>query len=682
MIPFALGLAPVSAPSTIDDITLPNKAQADGEFGLDFVGRGSFTVGYGTTFPADPKGRIVWDTFDGNRLGGWLVEKAVDTEVDDGGRARMVTTYSGRGLGSVLDRYRVLPPLGPDRSPSSRTRIFSAFSPAFDFSAWGAATAYVQVGDPDQPKAGFPEGFPEFDAWWIGPSEGDETQAPYGYWWTQKEFTVAEDTWTRTFFGLDDFGEVWLDGIPMSSVATDRDTLSGFTTAHEPNPVFLSAGTHRIGAKVINNFGAGDPGYGEGATVAGNPTMLALVMYASDQGGRLGDVLVVTDSTWKLLAYPDTPPGMTDPEALEVLLAEGIALGASPEVELVTSGTWPVRETITCRVGDSVLKHLGDRVDALALHWDFRWDTTWQLELIRPEDVGGAPSPPVAYTTGNRNLLHLESVWVDDGTDSLLVGYGEALFTLVPPEGGERTGYIETRIKAIGDAKVLGADLLAAPAQLERVTGEIQATSADDLPGLNPYPGQVVTVGGHVDELFWRWGFRYTEGLPGGLAWDIEIKDQIKRQEERTAAMLARAAGGQMGGTAPSAIGGDAPDLGTKIRPGELAFNVQKVEGGAYATGEAPMDKVPPANGNLYGVRITMKYLDVDASITVAYLVNGVDVLGGAGTVAYADPYWSVVIPVDPIVFLVANAGTSRVSIEILDVTGDSDGLTVEGLVV
>lgn len=666
MIATALGLAPLSDLDDITDIT-ELLLRADGDFGLDKAGQGSFTVPYGTTLPYDPMGCMCWIAFEDELFAGFIVEGCEKVELDPGNEARMVTTYSGRGQASMLDRYRIQPTLAAGRSPWARTRSFSAFSPEYDFSGWDSATAYEQVGDLAQPKAGLPSGFPAFDVYWIGPAEGDNIEAPYGYWWTQTEFDLVDDSLVRIFYGVDDFADVYIDGFKLSSVSTDRDPTSGFVVAHDAI-VYLSAGTHRIGARVVNNFGFGDPGYGEGTTLFGNPTCLALVGYLVNLGGQLGDRVVETSSAWKILSYPDDPPGMTDPEVLAVLVAESIALGADPEVQLSVSGTWLPQETITVRVGDPILKHLDDRVDAAAFDWEFYFSGQTPVLQILTLPYGNSG---VEYTTANGNLRGLESSAVDAGTDSLLVAW-DGGYVLVPDGGGERMGYLETRAATVGEAKAVGASVLAKEQQPERIRADVLPTSLDDLPGWNAYPGYTVTVGAHVDELLWAWSFDWSDAHSGDPQFGIEVKDKIKDREEQIESMLRRAAGGQMGGSAPSAPGAEPPELDTKINARDITFQAHRDDAGDYPTGVSDA-KRPAANGNLYAVAATATGA-ASTDTEFELLVNGVDVLGGAGVLPAGDDY--VLIPVDPLVFVYA--GSSAIQANLITVGTGLDGLLIE----
>lgn len=634
-------------------------------------GDGALAVPSGVTLTPSPIGRAVVVRHDSVPAFTWVAEVQAPHEVAAGEGAAEFIGFNGRGLAALLDRYIVRPTLGFGRSPWALNRTFSAFSPEYDLSAWGTATEYGAQGDASTFWTGLPNGFPAFDVQLIGPSEGDQDSAPQGYWWTANDdgdFVLDDDALLVFFAAADNAADIYFDGFKLVGISAGGDTTRGFRES-AVFTVFASAGAHRVGAKVVNTTPDGaDPGYGEGADIGGNPTFFLLVGYTTDSAGRLLERVVETSAAWRLLSYPDDPPGLTIAEVAGVVVDENVADGIDPTFTLAVNGSFDPLETVTVGVGDHLLKLVKDWAQAGYLDWHV---PPTALELgVWPFDARGSASGVVFDTDTDPNvasLLDLRATLIDVGTDCLMVTW-QGGHVRVPDSGGTRMGFLSTRAATVGEAKTLGAAVLARDPQPEQVQIQVGPTGVGDVPGVDFDTGDTVAAGSYGAEKVVGWSVDYDDSHPGGLRFGVTLKDRIKGDDERLALMVRRAAPGQLGGTGPSSPAGDPPPFGTSLRPGEQTF--QPLD--PLATGESP-DKILWFSGNLYAVAVTAKAAG-SSDTEFEMLVGGVDVLSGAGVLPSGEDF--VLLPVDPIVWCDGNA--TRLAVNITTVGTDVAGLMVE----
>lgn len=633
-----VALADLDGTPTGTDIT-DQLCGADCEVRLNEEGDGGVLVPHGETITPDPVGKAIVIAFDGDVAATIIIEGRRDVEVDPGEESRMVTEYYGRGIGSLLDRYRCRPTFGPERQPWALTRTFSFASPEYDASSWGTATEYGTLLDSTDFWDGKPAGFPSFTTERIGPSEGDDNSAPEGYWWWLEDFTLDEDSTLAFFTASDNSQDVYFGGFQLGRVASDGIDTKSFTQATRYD-FFSSAGTRRVAGKVVNiPFGGGDPGYGEGSEVAGNPSFTIGAIYKVGADGRLGELVWESSSTTKLLSYPDDPPGLTDAEVVDILVAEAIADGVDPEFTVVTNGSWDPVENITLDVGQSLLEHLRDRADGSWLDWSVSPIDT-ELQLWPSGGRGGASG--VTYSTANADLIRLQATMLDVDVSGLWVAYVGG-WTFVGT--AEKPASLRTRAATIGEAKALAQAILDRDPQPEQVTVDVKP-STGKIPGVDVLDGDTVTCGSFTTEKLIGWSMAWSADSTEEPKFDLTLKDRIRGDEERLALMVARAAPGQLGGTAPASPAQDPPEFNTDINPSELTFQ--------YDAG-APVlspEKRASQSGNLYAVAVTSTPAGSTDS-DFEYLVDGVDILGGAGTLPSGETF--TIIPVDPIVWVTAN---------------------------
>ena len=269
-------------------------------------------------------GRILRFSVDGTARWQGLVEPRDIVYADDSNReAGRVVKVSGRGTLALLERALVYPELGLGRiSPANR--FFNPASNDFDVSGWSSATQFHKFGTVTTSDAyyRYPLGFPDVDAYWIGPSDGiTSLPADIGFWWVVKTFTIAsgEGGDYRFSTGVDDGVELYIDGDKVYA----ESTVGLWGRTHEFT-IPLDEGTHRIAAR-IENF--------DRPSASTNATAFILSGAKELAGGAvLDDPVVRTDNSWKILKVTGTEPGFTPGAILDLLLTEAQARGSLPGV--------------------------------------------------------------------------------------------------------------------------------------------------------------------------------------------------------------------------------------------------------------------------------------------------------------------------------------------------------------
>lgn len=283
----------------------------------------------------------------------------------NGRKSGRVIGAAGPGLLAIFEDAVVLPELGFGRI-SPDTRYFGWMSRYYDHDGWGNAVELKQQKDPDDSKPwyGAPKGWPDPDAYWVGPTDGDIPGADPGggvpgdiYFWG--EYTVPEDEggdYTASTTS-DDAWELFKDGDREGGES--RVALWGVT---RDLPMQLDEGPHFFGYK-LTNF--------DRPNNATNVTGMILSLAKMLGGGvARGDVVARSSSGTKMLALPESEPGMTAGHIVLVNVAENQALDWHPDLTCDfdevydTDGVeWPVELNVSYPVGSSMgdmLRHLTD----------------------------------------------------------------------------------------------------------------------------------------------------------------------------------------------------------------------------------------------------------------------------------------------------------------------------------
>jgi len=303
--------------------------------------------------------RMITFKVQGTKAWSMIVESKTRVTFRAGEEFDQITALTGRGHLSLFENAVLYPSRGVDVSPIEEDRTFnwSTPSPVYDDSSWGRAKAIMTVaqaqsGGLDSWTAGigiFAEGWPDPSTRIIWAHSGTSMDAPEGFCYFRKDITVGADGFYVLLAAADNRGELYIDGQKVIS-------LGGFYGAYTYN-VYITAGQHTIAVVVENHVWSGTR----------NPAGLIFALYTATATGEPGTLLAHSDSTWKIVAYPDHPPGMYVGKVLHVVQNEAIARGVwlFDQINLMFTETvdsagapWPETLDIASKVGTTYLVFL------------------------------------------------------------------------------------------------------------------------------------------------------------------------------------------------------------------------------------------------------------------------------------------------------------------------------------
>lgn len=349
-------------------------------------------------------------------LYGWaafamIVREREQTTIAEGEESAQRTKLSGPGHLATLDTALVYPSRGVASLPIEEDRVFSWAAPDFDDSAWDTATALIQQGGVGAYWENLPADWPDPEAWWIWANVPNALEwAPAGSCYFRTTFTVPADGISKLAYlaTFDAKGELYVDGQLIASgdygVEPDVNIYSGV--------IDMSAGDHTVAIWCENDI---DP---EGDQIH-NPGGVLFTGYGADAAGQwVSKVPIVhTDSTWRILAYPPAPPGMTVGEILRHVIAEAQARGALAGVTLAfdddvdsDGDAWPVLAEVSTKVGTDVLTFVRELTASYVDVWMspasyrlYAWlqDGRGEVRAISYH----APTDPDDPTSGNLTTL-------------------------------------------------------------------------------------------------------------------------------------------------------------------------------------------------------------------------------------------------------------------------------------
>lgn len=229
-------------------------------------------------------------------------------------QAGRVISVKGRGALCCLEDAPLYPELGLGRV-SPDTRYFNFASLDYDATAWGNAVQLKQQSDPADPWGGAPKQWPDPNAWWIGPTDGDIPPVDPGDVYFRGTFTVASGQGGeyRFFLTADDGFELYIDG--DKAIAEQGVGLWGSTRYYDK---LMDEGSHLIAAKAINF---------DRPVAATNVFGFICSVYKLNGGGQtLGALVSGTSAGTQMLAFPAAAPGMTPGHILQIGFTEAFAV--------------------------------------------------------------------------------------------------------------------------------------------------------------------------------------------------------------------------------------------------------------------------------------------------------------------------------------------------------------------
>jgi hypothetical protein len=453
--------------------------------------------------------------------------------------AAHLTTLSGPGNLAVLEEALVFPSRGPGSWPIEEDRVFSWPAPDFndgtwvnarELARWSDATFWTVDSQPGSPPA--PSNWPDPDARWIWARSATWRWAPDGTCYVRRNFTVPTGVRKAAVYVTCDWqGEIYLDGQHLGSNAWEVADTKFFR-----EEIDISPGPHTIAISCANDV---DPEGDEDH----NPGGILCAIFAMGNAG-LGDLIVHSDASWKILEYPATPPGMTPGEAMLHTLNEAKARGTVNDVtpsftEQVDSAgqPWPVVGDIATKVGTDLLtfyRELTQTYTDLAMSPAGSVLYAWRSGT-RGRDTGVSLHPPTDPTdpySGNLvNLTHKSALF---GKQKVLVRWSGG-WDSVGPNGREATlglGALQSREEMqrvataqLADINDVRTQITAQAAPTGAADTPVSAFGVGDLVAVPDWNGapvsvRVLSITGALDD-------------DGYLTWSLDLKDRILDARER-----------------------------------------------------------------------------------------------------------------------------------------------------
>jgi len=282
------------------------------------------------------------------------------------------STYAGPGLLAVFDDALVYPSRGLGAHPVEENRTFSWTAPDYNDATFTDPAISFGAVNTEGPPPFWPDG-PSWDEWrghwpdgqteliWADPAT--TFLAPGGSCYWRHTFDMPAASRVRLTMVCDDRADVYLDG---GLILEGKESGGGVSDITAVDLDEIDDGVHTL-AVFTENSTAGS------AVIDGeefNPASLACAIALLDPFGQVGATVAWTNPTWRLLAYPDTPPGMTPGEAIRHVIAEAQARGCVPDISCAFTDTadadgvtWPVVGDISTKVGADILSFLREMTE-------------------------------------------------------------------------------------------------------------------------------------------------------------------------------------------------------------------------------------------------------------------------------------------------------------------------------
>lgn len=595
------------------------------------------------------KGRIVRVSVDGTPGYSFIVRKRSRRKIAKSPDL-LQTTIVGPEIGDITREVEVFPELGFGKKPWAHTRTFSFASRQFaPDGSWIVPTVIVPtVISTSFGYTGKPDGFWGLSEPWIGPSSGTDSQAPTGYCYLLYDFTLAADTFVSFAMAADDDALVFLDGFLLAHIDAAVDPTSGYSKATRRS-AWLSAGSHRIGVKLINDlFGGIDPGFGAGASTPGNPTGFVMTAWASELQGRLtGRLFGTADyADWKILEYPATPPGMTITQIAGVILGENQTAGYGTDLaptftdtDDTDSNAMEQLEAVTVGNFDKLRKLLDDWYAAGYCEWSVGnpGAATLPFNLWKFGSRGDASSAEYE-NTGVKATTNLASL-VEDSTDLAADVFGVEWAggppILVPSGGGTRLGYLQTNATTLDEAQKRGAQAVALGA--DKAMHTIAVDPIDDGSHLDvplkhfAIADSVTVVDPDLGDLVLRTNDITLVMGPNRTSWALAVGDLLVADDERVRRILQQHTAGANGLAASAPIGAQ-PKFGTQQGSSSIRWNPSPP-----AVGVGP-EETPTNSENIFELKVTPSPAGVTTTIDTTFKLWVTDDNGATWTDILVDP--------------------------------------------
>lgn len=260
------------------------------------------------------RGKVVQDA---------LLGELDQTTYDDGEEADQNLKIVAPGHVHVFDDGIVAPWSSTSR-PDSQSQRYSYAHPRYTQTpGWGHAAEIARADQATTFWTGLPRRWPAWVAYYIAGGSDTQDNAEPGHLYGRRKF-VTESRMYAMCFSADNFlHEMCVDGV---AVGETRD----FQEFQRVDRRF-TAGEHTFAAHWENEV-----------RESGNPTYFIFSLHPIDSAGRLGDPVLVSDSSWWILDRPVNPPGWKVTQIVDDLIRKWEARSG-----LKSTGGHPIARTWT-----------------------------------------------------------------------------------------------------------------------------------------------------------------------------------------------------------------------------------------------------------------------------------------------------------------------------------------------
>lgn len=421
-----------------------------------------------------------------------------------------VTTFYCPSVLSLLSESVIYPSRGPDVLPVEVDRFFAWVSPEYDEStypvSWTSAVEIAKQSDNTPYWTGWPlanrgDEWEDTDAYWIGSSTGDATDAPLGVSYFRRTFNVTVGGQYVVQFCGYYYGDLWIDS---SHIASTGDQLGML----QQEVVDLTAGDHTFAIALANVDNGGD-----------NPAGVIMALYPLMPDGSLGTAVMHTDDQWSMLAWPsDGQPGMTTGEVLEAVIAECQGRGHLPwltwdfDAQLDSNGNpWIGTDhpdvqagtlfDCSTKVGTDVLTFLQELSAAYIDFWVDVQGSQIVLHVVNKGTRGAAsgivltmPTDPDDPATGN--LVRLEAIEERPIVNDVLVAWAGGFHRVPYPASIAAHGPLGRFLSLGAQQSIVTVEALARAemAEFGWEQAEYDASHRELGPGVPYRPGDTLDI--------------------------------------------------------------------------------------------------------------------------------------------------------------------------------------------
>lgn len=562
------------------------------------------------------RGKVVQDA---------LIQPLQESSVAQQEEAGQTLEIVAPGHGAILEEGAVGPWSSTSR-PASDSQRFSPAHPNYTMTpGWGHALELARQDQATTFWTGLPAKWPAPTAYYIAGGSDTHADAEPGHLHARRKYTTE----TRTYavcWSADNFSEMFVDGVRQGET---RD-FQGFQRVD----VRLTAGEHTFYCHWENE-----------QRESGNPTFFLFSLHPIDSAGRLGDAVLVSDSSWWILDRPVNPPGWKVHQIIDYLLDKWHGRGGRSILRSWTTLTDTNGESSTTVPDLSIpgSSQIGGGLDQLAetyVDWNMRPGIPFTLDVWNKGGRSVVRDVQLAsgYNDPNSPVLTLDHTTDPPYATSIFGHWGDGWLRRsksVPGYYIERT--LEIPNVLTRDEAIDTLDKLLDAWGRERIEYRLTIRPRNDAqrPHISYHVADLIEVEGPDGELD-QVQVQAIEGKvnDGDVTFDIEAGDLRLLMEERIFTTMRRMIAGAFGGRTaqPTTMKVERPSqlVASEIRPLRFHRPATVVET------ESDPD-TPEESGRIRNWVATVnptQGFDVDVDLYVNGAPSGVTVTVPAGQVA------------------------------------------------